>query len=127
MTQSLELSRRERQIMDIIYARGQATATDVLAGMADAPTRSAVRTFLRILEDKRHLRHHKEGREFVYVPTRRRQRVGLSALRGVLSTFFSGSLKQAVAAHLSESGAAVSEDELEHLSKLIDEARKRGG
>lgn len=121
-----ELSRRERQIMDVIYARGQATAGDVLADLPDPPSRTAVRTFLRILEDKGHLRHRKEGREFVYAPTKPRKRVGQSALRRVLTTFFGGSLQEAVAAHLADPGIQPTEQELAELSKLIEEARKRG-
>src|SRR4051794_39502631 len=93
------LSRRERQIMDIIYGRGEATAAEVLAAMADPPTRTAVRTLLRILEEKGHLTHVKDGLTHVYRPSRPRGRVGRSALRSVLHTFFDGSLEKAVAAH----------------------------
>ena len=82
------LSRRERQIMDIIYARGEATAAEVLAGMADPPTKTAVRTLLRILEEKGHLRHRQEGQTYVYKPSRPRNRAGRSALRRVLDTFY---------------------------------------
>ena len=119
------LSRRERQIMEAVYARGQATASDVLADLPDAPGRTAVRTFLRILEEKGHLRHRKEGREFVYVPTRPRKREGQSALRRVLRTFFGGSLEQALAAHFADPGAELNEEELKKLSELITQARKR--
>jgi len=115
--------------MDIIYARGKATASDVLGGMADPPSRTAVRTLLRILEDKGHLTHTKRSREFVYAPTRPRRRAGRSALRRVLNTFFDGSLERAVAAHLLDPGARLSKDELARLTSLIDQARepkKRG-
>jgi BlaI family transcriptional regulator, penicillinase repressor len=121
-----ELSRRERQIMDVIYARSEATAHDVVEGMDDPPTRTAVRTMLRILEQKGHLKHRQAGREFVYAPIRPRKRVGQSALRRVLSTFFGGSLEEAVAAHLSDPGTELSEGELKRLSSLIEQARKQG-
>ncbi len=120
------LSRRERQIMDIVYAMGSATATQVLDGMPDAPTRTAVRTMLRILEDKGHLRHVKKGREFVYQPVRPRKRAGQSALRRTLETFFDGSLEKAVAAHLADPGAEPSAEELRRLVKLIRRAGGKG-
>jgi len=122
----LNLSRRERQIMDIIYARGEASATDVLSYMPDPPTRTAVRTMLRILEEKGHLVHKKKGREFIYQPTRARTRAGLSALRRVVQTFFEGSLEKAVAVHLSDPKSDLSEDELKRLADLIRQARKKG-
>ncbi|NLE59712.1 MAG: BlaI/MecI/CopY family transcriptional regulator [Planctomycetes bacterium] len=122
----LNLSRRERQIMDIIYARGEASATDVLSDMPDPPTRTAVRTMLRILEEKGHLVHKKKGREFIYQPTRARTRAGLSALRRVVQTFFEGSLEKAVAVHLSDPKSDLSEDELKRLADLIRQARKKG-
>src|SRR4051794_5153019 len=118
------LSRRERQIMDVIYAAGSATATEVLKALHDPPTRTAVRTFLRILEDKGHLRHSKRGREFIYEPTRARARVGQSALRRVLRTFFGGSLEKAVAVHLADPESELSEDDLKRLARLIAQARK---
>lgn len=121
-----DLSRRERQIMGIVYARGQASATEVLNGLPDPPTRTAVRTLLRILEDKGHLKHTKRGREFVYRPTRPRARAGRSALRRVLQTFFDGSLENAVAVHLSDPQSALSAEELERLADLVRRARKRG-
>jgi len=120
-----QLSRRERQIMDIVYARGAASATDVLNDMPDAPSRATVRTLLRILEDKGHLRHYKQGRQFVYQPTHPRRRAGRSALRRVLSTFFDGSLEQAVAAHLSDSTAKLSKEELARLVELIRQAGRK--
>lgn len=125
MTELSKLSRRERQIMEIVYAKGQATATDVLDNLADAPTRTAVRTFLRILEDKGHLKHVKRGREFVFHPTHRRDREGKSAFQRVLATFFDGSLEKAVAAHLSDPVAEVSPGELKRLTALIAEAKRR--
>jgi BlaI family transcriptional regulator, penicillinase repressor len=126
MSDPAQLSRRERQIMDVIYARGEATATNVLGDLPDPPTRTAVRTFLRILERKGHVRHRRQGREFVYRPVRPREPTGRSALRRVLEVFFDGSLERAVSAHLSDPGAALGPDELKRLSDLIDQARKRG-
>jgi predicted transcriptional regulator len=120
------LSRRERQIMDIVYARGQASATEVLADMPDPPSRAAVRTLLRILEDKGHLRHAKRGKEFIHSPTRPRNSVARSALKSVLKTFFDGSIKQAVAAHLSDQQTSVTPEELTRLASLIRQARTKG-
>ena len=119
------LSRRERQIMDIVYAREEASAKGVLAGMPDPPTRTAVRTMLRILEDKGHLTHRREGREFVYRPTRPKARAARSALRRVLDTFFGGSLEDAVAAHLSDPNSDLSPDELKRLAALVRDARRK--
>lgn len=125
MDEQSRLSRRERQIMNIIYARGHASATEVWQGLADRPSRTAVRTLLRILEEKGHLRHKKHGRQFVYQPTRPRGSAGRSALQGVLQTFFDGSLEKAVAAHLSDPTAELSHEELKRLARLIREARKK--
>ena len=111
--------------MDIVYAHGDATATEVLDAMADPPSRTAVRTLLRILEEKGHLGHKKRGREFVYRPTRPRRRAGQSAIRRVVKTFFSGSLEKAVAAHMADPEAELSHEELERLADLIREARKK--
>ncbi len=127
MDEHLHLSRRERQIMDIVYARGEATATNVLKDMADPPTRTAVRTIMGILEEKGHLAHHKKGREFVYTPTRPRERAGQSSLTRVLDTFFEGSLEKALASHLVSARTDVSEEELKRLARIIREARRRKG
>jgi predicted transcriptional regulator len=126
MDEHTTLSRRERQIMDIVYLRGEASATQVLADLPDPPTRTAVRTLLRILEDKGHLKHSKHGREFFYRPATARSRAGQSAVRRVLQTFFGGSLEKAVAVYLADPNAKVSRDELKRLSDLIREARKKG-
>ena len=122
----IHLSRRERQIMDIVYARGRATASEVLEGIPDEPTRTTVRTLLRILEEKGHLAHKKRGREFVYFPKNPRERAGQSAFKRVLSTFFEGSLEKALASHLSDPAAPVSADELKRLRAMINAARKKG-
>jgi len=120
------LSRRERQIMDVVYARGEVTAAQVCAELPDAPSNTAVRTLLRILEDKGHLKHRQDGLRYVYQPSRRRGAVGRSALTRVLRTFFDGSLEKAVAAHLGDSAADLSDDELDRLANLILQARKKG-
>ncbi len=125
MDQQRDLSRRERQIMAIVYSRGEASATEVWQGLPDPPSHTAVRTLLRILEAQGHLTHEKRGRQFVYRPVHPRQRVGQSALQGVLQTFFDGSLEKALAAHLADPGAKPSADELKRLVGLIEEARKR--
>ena len=120
------LSRRERQIMDIVFAQGAATALDVVRSLPDPPSKTAVRTLLRILEEKGHLKHVQRGREYVYQPTQPRLRAGRSALAGVLQTFFGGSLERAVAAHLADSATDLDEAELKRLAALIQQARKKG-
>ncbi len=125
MGEPLDLSRRERQIMEIVDGRGEASATEVLQNIPDAPTRTSVRTLLRILEEKGHLVHTRRGREFYYRPTHPRQRAGQSAFRRVLRTFFDGSLEKAVAAYLTESGTELSKEELQRLSQMIAEAKRK--
>ena len=124
MHELTQLSRRERQIMEVIYAKGEATATDVLAALPDAPTRTAVRTFLSILEEKGHLAHTKRGREFVFRPTQARERTGKSVFDRVLHTFFGGSLEKAVASYLADPKSEVSPEELRRLSALINKAKR---
>jgi predicted transcriptional regulator len=118
------LSRRERQIMDVIYARGQATAAEVAAALPDPPSYSAVRTLLRILEEKGHLRHEQEGPRYVFVPTVPRDRARRSALRNLVRTFFDGSAAQAVAALIDQ--GKMSNADFERLAKIIEKARKEG-
>lgn len=120
------LSRRERQIMDIVYARGEATAADVRASLPDPPSYSAVRALLAILVDKGHLKHRSEQGRYIYMATRLRAQEGRSALRRVLDTFFEGSLEKAVAAFLQGSDAKLSEQDLQRLGRLIQQARKEG-
>ncbi|HEY7192688.1 MAG TPA: BlaI/MecI/CopY family transcriptional regulator [Gemmatimonadales bacterium] len=120
-----KLSRREREIMDVIYRAGRATAAEVLDQLADPPSYSAVRALLRVLEEKGHLRHEEEGPRYVFVPTVPRERARASALRQVLHTFFDGSTEQAVAALL-DMRAKLSDAELDRLSRLIADARKEG-
>ena len=120
------LSRRERQIMDVVFARGTATAIEVVQDMPDPPTKTAIRTLMRILEEKGHLKHVRRGREFVYQPTQPRQRAARSAFQRVLQTFFDGSLEKAVAAHLAAGASKLSAEELERLSNLIEQAKDKG-
>lgn len=120
------LSRRERQIMEAIYRRGQATAAEVLEDLPDPPSYSAVRAMLRVLEEKKHLRHDQEGPRYVYLPTVPREKARRSALRQLVQTFFEGSTEQAVAALLDLSASKLSGAELDRLSHLIDQARKEG-
>ena len=120
------LSRRERQIMDLLYRHGQATAGEVLAGLPDPPSYSAVRAILRVLENKGHARHVADGNRYVYQPTLPRERAGRPALASVLETFFDGSTEKAVAALLDLSRADLSEAEWERLSLMIEQARLEG-
>ena len=121
-----DLSRRERQIMDFLFRVGKATAADVMEGIPDAPSYSAVRALLRILEQKGHIRHEEEGRAYVYMPLVRRADARQSALSHLLKTFFDNSAEQAVAALLAIKGEKMSDAELERMSRLIDSAKKEG-
>lgn len=118
------LGKRERQIMDIIYRRGRATASDVLQDLPDPPTYSTVRGMLRYLEDKGHLRHEQEGPRYVYLPTSAKGEVSNSALSHVVRTFFDGSVTTAVAALLESQ--PLSDAEYERLSRLLEESRDKG-
>src|SRR5262245_16814212 len=109
---SPELSRRERQIMDAIYARGEASVATVLEDLPDPPSYSAVRALLAILVEKGHLKHRSEQGRYIYSPTRQRLQAGRSALKRVLDTFFEGSLEKAVAALLNQNDARLSAEEL---------------
>lgn len=120
------LSRRERQIMDIIYGRGQASVGDVHQAMTDRPSYSAVRTLMTILEQKGHLRHRAEGIKYVYQPTRSHKEVSRTAARRLLKTFFDGSIADAVAALLEASQTKATPEELDRLAQLIEQARKDG-
>ena len=120
------LSRREQQIMDIIYSREKATATEVMENMHNPPSYSAVRALLRVLEEKGHLTHTQDGPRYVYTPTVGRERAKLSALRRVLQTFFDDSAEEAVAALLDISQERLSDGELDRMERLIKQARKEG-
>ena len=120
------LSRREREMMNIIFRSGKATAGDVMDQLADPPSYSAVRATLRVLEQKGHLKHQHDGTRYVYMPTVNRDKARISALDQLLTTFFDGSAASVVAALLEKSAGGLSPAELDHLSLLIDEARKEG-
>lgn len=117
------LSRRERQIMDAIYALGQASAAQVQEALPDPPSYSSVRKLLQILEEKGHLRHTQEGQHYIYCPTQPRQSAAKTAMKQVLTTFFGGNLETAVATLLSEAETELSEEQAARLSSLIEEAK----
>jgi BlaI family transcriptional regulator, penicillinase repressor len=119
------LSRRERQIMDVLYRAGRATAAEVQAGMPDAPSYSAVRTMLRILEEKGHVRHEPDGPRYVYIPTVGRDKARRSALKHVVNTFFEGSAAQVMAALFELSPRDLGDDEIARLRQLIDNAKQQ--
>jgi predicted transcriptional regulator len=121
------LSRRERQMMDILYQRGRATASEIQEALPDPPTYSAVRAKLRVLEEKGHVRHEEEALRYVYLPTVPRDAARRSALRHMVSTFFGGSVEQTVAALLDLSSANLSKGDLDRLSGMIEEARRDAG
>ena len=121
-----DLSRRERQILDILYQRGQATAAEVQSELPEPPSYSAVRALLRILEEKGHVKHEQDGPRYVYLPTVARDNAQRSAMRHMLQTFFDGSAEQAISALLDDSSARLSGAELDRLARMIDSARKSG-
>ena len=120
------LTRRERQIMDVLYRRGRATAAEVMAELTGEPNYSTVRTQLRVLEDKGHVRHEEEGGRYVYAPAVPRHAARKSALKHLVETFFDGSAEQVVAAVLGGEASRLSDEELDRVSALIDKARKEG-
>jgi predicted transcriptional regulator len=124
-----ELSRRERQIMDAVFALGEATVNQIVESIPDAPTAMAVRRMMHILEEKGHLKRQTsrgDGREVIYRPTQTRAKAGQNAFQKVLETFFSGSLEEALAAHLVTRKDGVSDEEHDRLKALIEKARKEG-
>ena len=126
MSAEAHLSRRERQIMDALHRRGRATAAEVQAALPDPPGYSAVRALLRILEAKGHIKHLKAGARYVYQPRVSRETARRSALKRLVSTFFAGSVSQAVAALLENADTRLSESELQELEQTIEQARKEG-
>jgi BlaI family penicillinase repressor len=120
------LSRRERQIMDILYQRGKGSASEVREAMPDAPGYSAVRAMLRVLEEKGHVKHVEEGLKYVYVPVVAREKAKKSAVKHVLDTFFSGSPEQIVAALLDISAERLTREELDRMADLIEKAKREG-
>lgn len=126
MPRKPELSRRERQIMDTVFALGEATVKQVVASISDAPTAMAVRRMMHILEEKGHLKRREEGREVIYAPRVAKVKAGRSAFQNVLETFFSGSLEEALAAHLHSRKDGVSDKERERLIELVNQAKREG-
>jgi predicted transcriptional regulator len=122
----LTLTRRERQIMDILYRRGRATANDVMADLPGHTSYSTVRTQLRVLESKGHVRHEEEGLRFVYMAALPRRAARKSALRHLVDTFFEGSTEKVVGALLGGDGARLSDEELERIADLVAKVRKEG-
>ncbi len=118
------LSRRERQIMDVVYARNQASVNDVLGDLPDPPSYSSVRALMRILEDKGQLRHKQAGLKYIYLPTKPRRQAAKAAVRNLLRTFFDDSTEKAVAALLDVQDTKLTDNELAGLRKLIDKAGK---
>jgi predicted transcriptional regulator len=121
-----KLTRRERAIMDILHRRGKATAHEVQADLDDAPSYSAVRTFLRLLEERGHAKHIQEGMTYVYSPVVSRAEAKKSALAHVVRTFFGGSVEQAVAALVDSSKSKLSPDDLDRIADHIARAKKEG-
>ena len=126
MSALVGLSRRERQIMEILFQRGKASASEVREAMEDAPGYSAVRAMLRVLEEKGHVKHLEEGLKYVYVPTVAREKAKRSAVKHVLDTFFGGSPEQIVAALLDVSATRLTREELDRMSELIEKAKREG-
>jgi predicted transcriptional regulator len=120
------LTRRERQIMDVLYRRGRATAAEVMADLPGEPNYSTVRAQLRVLEDKGHVRHEEDGVRYVYAPAVPRHAARKSALKHLIETFFDGSAEQVVAALLGGEATHLSDEELDRVSDLIEKARKEG-
>ena len=126
MSTLAHLSRRERQIMNILYQRGRVSASEVREAMDDAPSYSAVRALLRVLEDKGHVQHRAEGLRYVYVPTVGREKAKRAAVKHVIDTFFAGAPEQIVAALLDVSSPELTRAELDRMAAMIDQARKEG-
>jgi predicted transcriptional regulator len=120
------LSRRERQIMDILYQRGKSSASEVLEAMPDPPGYSAVRAMLRVLEEKGHVRHQAEGLKYVYVPTVARDKAKRSAVKHLLDTFFKDAPEQVVAALLDVSSTRLTRAELDRMAEMIEKAKREG-
>ena len=125
-TNHRDLSRRERQILDILYERGEATAADVQIALPEPPSYSAVRALLRILEEKGHVRHDADGPRYVFSPRLAPSRARRSAVRHLLDTFFNGSSGDAVVALLDDSAKTLTPEQLARIESIIDNARKRG-
>ena len=125
MSDASELSRRERQIMDVVFARGEATVNQIAAALPDPPTTMAVRRMMHILEEKGFLKRRQQGREVIYGPKQSKLGAGKKALRHVIDTFFGGALDEALAAHLKSNGPLTTEQQ-DRINALIEQARKEG-
>ena len=121
-----QLGRRERQIMDVIFQMGECSVGDVLGKLPDPPSYSSVRTMLRHLESKGFLRHRTEGNKYIYKPTQRRETASRSALQHLMKTFFGGSATDTVAAILGDNTDELSEEDLQRLESIIEQAKKEG-
>jgi len=126
MPDTSNLTRRERQIMDLLFARGEATVRQIAEALPDPPTPMAVRRMMHILEGKGHLRRREQGREVVYAPRQSKDKAGRTAFEKVLETFFGGSLEEALSAHLVSRKDGLSQAERDRLVSLIEQARKEG-
>jgi BlaI family penicillinase repressor len=126
-TSHVNLTRRERQIMDILYRRSHATAGDVMSDLPGEPSYSTVRAQLRVLEEKGHVRHEEVGLRYVYSPIVPRHQVRQSALKHLVDTFFEGSTHKVVAALLGSEGAKISQEELDRIAELVEKVRRGGG
>jgi BlaI family transcriptional regulator, penicillinase repressor len=126
MSSASSLTRREREIMDIVHRRGRATAHDVLEDLAEPPSYSAVRALLRLLEERGHVKHVQDGRRYVYTAVARRSDARKGALSHLVDTFFAGSVEQAVVTLVESSRTKLSREELDRLAQVIDRAKKEG-
>jgi BlaI family transcriptional regulator, penicillinase repressor len=120
------LSRRERQILEILYQRGKAAASEVREAMEDAPSYSAVRTLLGVLEEKGHIKHRAEGLKYVYTPVIGREKAKRTAVKHLLDTYFNGSPEQIVAALLDVSSTELTREELDRMTEMIEKAKREG-
>jgi BlaI family transcriptional regulator, penicillinase repressor len=120
------MSRREREVMDVLFRRGEATVAEVMEGMKNPPTYSAVRSIFRVLEEKGHVVHREDGPRYVYAPSVERERARKAALDHLVETFFDGSAEQALAALLDRSDLSLPEAQVRRLAKAIDKAREEG-
>jgi predicted transcriptional regulator len=121
-----QLSRRERQIMDILYQRGKSAASEVREAMPNAPSYSAVRAMLRVLEEKGHVRHRSEGLRYIYLPTVTHDKAKRSAVKHLLDTFFNDAPEDVVAALLDVSSTRMTREELDRMSEMIEKAKRDG-
>ncbi|MEM7392844.1 MAG: BlaI/MecI/CopY family transcriptional regulator [Verrucomicrobiota bacterium] len=125
--QTMNFSRRESEVMDVLFQKRSATAREIWSALGETRTYSTIRKLLSILEEKGHVTHRKEGLSFIYSPRMQRDKAASSALGRLVDTFFEGSVAGAVSSLLGERGENVSPEELERISQLIDEAKQKNG